>query len=120
MLFCKAIEKTNSLKTLDFKNSSINQGKIVPEILYLLEDLLPNSLITNTSLLELKLEGNQFTDKGLLTLSKVIEVNKTLTSLDLTNNLITDVGIFNLALALEKNKTLKTLILNSKINLLII
>eukprot|EP00760_Papus_ankaliazontas_P040124 PhM_4_TR9944/c0_g1_i1/m.51531 len=77
--------------------------------------LLCAMLLNNTSVEEINIQNNSFTDVGLALLSDVLRTNNTILALDVRNNLgITDAGINHLAQALKCNHALYNLQLDRK------
>ena len=66
-------------------------------------------LMNNSTLTELKLSSNEFTDEGAKRLAEAIKVNTTLQELNLSMNKITDEGTKRLAVAIQGNTTLQEL-----------
>ena len=67
------------------------------------------SLIKNTSVLDLNLEGNDFGTRGAFIIGEYLRKTKTLQTLHLGNNLIDSLGIKKLAEGLRFNRTLVSL-----------
>jgi Ran GTPase-activating protein (RanGAP) involved in mRNA processing and transport len=72
--------------------------------------ILADGLRKNNTLISLKLNGNQMSDKGVFAIAKALETaNKTLETLDLGSNDITDQGAIYLAEMLKTNTALTNL-----------
>lgn len=73
--------------------------------------LIASILVTNHTLREVKLNGNNIGDQGATCLAKALENNSTIVWLSLSSNLITDKGTSAIAIFLKINQTLQTLVL---------
>jgi len=71
--------------------------------------IICQSLLTNTTLVDLQLSHNNITDKGAKYIKELLFVNQTLKKLNLANNQIGDNGVYDLSEALLFNVSLENL-----------
>mmetsp|Transcript_35572 Transcript_35572/g.40394 ORF Transcript_35572/g.40394 Transcript_35572/m.40394 type:complete len:340 (+) Transcript_35572:56-1075(+) len=96
----KLYQKTQSLQTLNFAYSNLDQDHIIA---------LSKALKVNTSIKELNLLYNPPGTLGCQALGEALHINTTLQTLDLTSNQIDDASIKWICLSLMTNNTLTSL-----------
>uniref|UniRef100_A0A3P9HLL9 Leucine rich repeat containing 34 n=1 Tax=Oryzias latipes TaxID=8090 RepID=A0A3P9HLL9_ORYLA len=91
---------SSALKFLDLKFNNIQADGA---------EFLANSLKSNSRLLSLSLSGNQFGDRGGVSMSRMLQVNSTLRMLQLSDCNLADRSVAALGAALNCNTTLQAL-----------